>query len=72
MIDIDLHVSMERITADEKARIWNFPQVGNRLSIFYKVTPVSIDTDLTSDFTRVTDLDISLTLNRQVKKTEKP
>ena len=68
MIDIDLHVTMERITVDEKSRIWNFPQVGNRLSLFYKVTPVSIDSDLTSDFTRVTDLDISLTLNKQVKK----
>lgn len=68
MIDIDLQISMERITADEKARIWNFPQVGNRLSLFYKVTPVSIDSDLASDFTRVTDLDISLTLNKQVKK----
>lgn len=70
MIDIDLHIDMERISVDEKGRIWNFPQVGNRLSVFYKVTPVAIDSELTSDFTRVTDLDISLQLNRQVKKPE--
>lgn len=56
----DLHISMLRMNADEKARIWNFQGVGNRLSLFYKVTPVAIDSGLRSGFTRVTDLDINV------------
>lgn len=56
----DIHISMVKMTMDEKARIWNFPNVGNRLSLFYKVTPVSIDSLLESSITRVTDVDINV------------
>ena len=56
----DIHISMVKMTMDEKARIWNFPNVGNRLSLFYKVTPVSIDSLLESGITRVTDIDINV------------
>lgn len=56
----DIHISMVKMTMDEKARIWNFPNVGNRLSLFYKVTPVSIDSSLEGSITRVTDVDINV------------
>lgn len=58
---MDLRIQMQKISIDEKSRIWNFPNVGNKLSLFYKVSPVAIDSELTSDMTRVTDLDITVT-----------
>ena len=58
---MDLRIQMQKISIDEKSRIWNSPNVGNKLSLFYKVSPVAIESELTSDMTRVTDLDITVT-----------
>lgn len=63
----ELHITMLKPDIDEKARIWNFPNVGNRLSLFYKVSPVAIDSGLQKDITRVTDLDINLSNMRGEK-----
>ena len=47
---MDLRIQMQKISIDEKSRIWNFPNVGNKLSLFYKVSPVAIESELTSLF----------------------
>jgi hypothetical protein len=60
MSGMDLRISMQRLTLDEKSKIWSFPNVGNRLSLFYKVAPVAIDSALTAKVTRVTELDINV------------
>lgn len=59
----ELHITMLKPDVDEKSRIWSFPNVGNRLSLFYKVSPVAIDSEIRKDITRVTDLDINVSLN---------
>lgn len=59
----ELHIQMLKLDVDEKSRIWNFPNVGNRLSLFYKVSPVAIDSEISRKVTRVTDLDINVSLN---------
>lgn len=56
----DLHIQLLRMTVDEKSRIWNFPNVGSRLSLFYRVSPVTIDPALSDAVTRVTDVDINV------------
>lgn len=56
----ELHIHMLSPDQDEKAKIWSFPNVGNRLSLFYKVSPVAIDSEISRKTTRVTDLDISV------------
>lgn len=60
----ELHVTMLKLEVDEKARIWSFPNVGNRLSLFYKVSPVAIDSEVRKNITRVTDLDINISLKK--------
>jgi hypothetical protein len=60
MSGMDLRISMLRLNADEKSKIWSFPNVGNRLSLFYKVTPVAIDSAVMEKVTRVTELDINV------------
>lgn len=56
----EIHIQMQKMTPDEKSRIWNFPNVGNRLSLFYKVSPVTIDSGIGTGVTRVTDLDVNV------------
>ena len=36
--------------------------MGNRLSLFYRVSPVAIDSEISRKVTRVTDLDINVSL----------
>jgi hypothetical protein len=56
----ELHIYMQKLDVDVKARLWNFPNVGNRLSLFYKVSPVAIDSGVSKKITRVTDIDINV------------
>jgi hypothetical protein len=60
---MDLHVMMLRLTADERAQIWGFPNVGMRLSLFYKVTPIAIDSTVSEKVNRVRELDFNVDHN---------
>jgi hypothetical protein len=62
-IGMDLHVMMLRLTADERAQIWGFPNVGMRLSLFYKVTPIAIDSTVSEKVNRVRELDFNVDHN---------
>lgn len=62
MSGTELHIQMLKPDEDEKSRIWSFPNVGNRLSLFYRVSPVAIDSEISRKVTRVTDLDINVSL----------
>lgn len=55
-----LHIQMQKPDMDEKSKIWNFPNMGNRLSLFYKVSPVAIDSGVSRRTMRVTDVDINV------------
>ncbi|MDE6516290.1 MAG: DUF4255 domain-containing protein [Acetatifactor sp.] len=59
----ELHIQMLKLDPDEKSRIWSFPNTGNRLSLFYKVSPVAIDSEISRKVTRVTELDINVSMN---------
>lgn len=56
----ELHIHMMRTTVDEKSRVWSFPNVGNRLTLFYRVSPVTIDSSISKKVKRVTELDINV------------
>ncbi|MFG6367617.1 MAG: DUF4255 domain-containing protein [Lachnospiraceae bacterium] len=56
--DFDLHIQMMNPDIDEKSKIWSFPNVSNRLSLFYKVSPIAIDSAVSRKFSRVTEVDI--------------
>ena len=55
-----LHIQLQKPDMDEKSKIWNFPNMGSRLSLFYKVSPVAIDSGVSRTATRVTDVDINV------------
>jgi hypothetical protein len=56
----ELHIKLQSLEADERAKIWSFHDVGSKLSLYYKVSPVSIDSTESLPFARVTDMDINV------------
>ncbi|MDE7323223.1 MAG: DUF4255 domain-containing protein [Lachnospiraceae bacterium] len=59
-----LYIQMQKPDMDEKSKIWNFPNMGNRLSLFYKVSPVAIDSGISRKTARVTDVDINVSQHK--------
>lgn len=55
---IDLRVEMLRLDNEEKSKIWTFPNEPYRTSLFYKVSPVVINSSRYRDITRVSEADI--------------
>lgn len=60
MTGVDLRVEMLRLTAEQKAKIWNFPNIPYKTSIFYKVAPVSIDSARIHEISRVRQVEINV------------
>ncbi|MBE6611254.1 MAG: DUF4255 domain-containing protein [Ruminococcaceae bacterium] len=48
------------LESEEKTRIWNIPDTPYKLSLFYKVYPIEIDSLTVSDVTRVTTADFTI------------
>jgi len=60
MSGVDLRIEMLRLDAEQKSKIWNFPNIPYRASIFYKVSPVSIDSARKKEITRVRQVEINI------------
>jgi len=54
---IQPRIIMQRLDSDERNKIWNFPNTSYRLSLFYKVSPVAIDSNIRNEFVRVRETD---------------
>lgn len=50
----DMSISFINLTTEEKSRIWTFPNLPYRLSLFYKVAPVEIESTRIRSAQRVT------------------
>ena len=48
------------LESEEKTRLWNIPEVPYKLSIFYKVYPVEIESLKITDITRVTTAEFNV------------
>ena len=44
----------------EKMKLWNNPNSGYRLSVFYKVSPVPVESERSTEIHRVTQIDMSV------------
>ena len=53
-------IEMLSIEPDAKMKIWNNPNSGYRLSIFYKVSPVPVESTRSVPIRRVTQMDITM------------
>ena len=57
---MDLHVQFQRLTMEEKGRIWNFQGLSYQLSLFYKVSPVVMESGREREVTRVMHTEIGV------------
>lgn len=49
----DIRIQLLSLSVDEKSKIWNFPNIGNKVCLFYKVSPVAVDSGFSEDIVRV-------------------
>ncbi|QZY54461.1 DUF4255 domain-containing protein [Crassaminicella profunda] len=55
-----VEIVLNNMKHEEKIRLWNFPNQPYRLSMFYKVAPVYIESTRIKQIKRVLDVDITL------------
>lgn len=63
----DITIRMVDMQLEDKMRVYNVPNSGYKMSLFYKVAPVGIESSKTRKIARVMDMDITL----QVRDEEK-
>lgn len=56
----DLHVQLLRLSMEEKAGIWNLQDTAYQLSLFYRVSPVAIESGRERDVSRVMETDFGV------------
>lgn len=54
-----LQIELLRMDMDEKNKIWNFGGVPYKLSLFYKISPVVLDSARTREISRVNSFDVN-------------
>lgn len=53
----DTFIEMLRLEQDEKMKLWSVPNVAYKMSLFYKVHPIEIESERVREVHRVTDVD---------------
>lgn len=64
----DLRIEIERIAAEDKIKLWPTSEKPYKLSLFYLVVPVEIESMRVRDITRVSEIDITVTSEEKKKK----
>ncbi len=55
-----IKIEMLRLDNDEKMKLWNMPDVPYKLSLYYKVSPIEVESDRIKTVHRVTEIDMEL------------
>lgn len=53
-------IELLQLEHDEKMKLWNVPNMPYKLSLFYKVYPVEIESDRMKEITRVADVEFTV------------
>lgn len=54
--DWQIVTQMERISTEDKLKLWSFPDLPYKVSLYYKVTPVPIESELVHETERVKEV----------------
>lgn len=57
---VDMRIEMLRMDTEKKSKIWNFPNIPYKTSIFYKVSPIAIDSARIQNISRVREVEITV------------
>lgn len=55
-----MNIEYINISVDEKSKIWSFPNINYKTSLFYKVYPIEIKSARSKEVSRVTSLDLNI------------
>ena len=58
--EMNLRVRLLNLNVEEKQRLWNFPNLPYRASLYYRVAPVEVESTRIKQVKRVTDVDFSV------------
>jgi hypothetical protein len=58
--DFALHIEMLSLELEEKMKVWAVPNKAYKLSLFYRVAPVELESAKTKEIQRVVDVDITV------------
>lgn len=59
-VSMAARIELQKIDHYEKMRMWNFPNVPYKLSLFYRVMPVEIPSAKSKSITRVTNVEFAV------------
>ncbi|MBO4395701.1 MAG: DUF4255 domain-containing protein [Eubacterium sp.] len=62
-------IELQRLTQEEKIKLWMFPETPYKMSLFYRVSPVEISSAKTTSIVRVRDIDMYVDEDRVLAKT---
>lgn len=57
--DMNVRIQLQNLSYEDKQKIWNIPSKAYKLSLFYKVAPVEIESTKLKNISRVTEIGIS-------------
>ena len=57
---LDVEISMQNLTLEDKMRIYTVPNSGYKLSLFYRAAPVEIESTRSRKTSRVLEVDFGL------------
>lgn len=60
MNGVDIRIEMLRMDLEQKSKIWNFPNIPYKTSIFYKLSPICIDSARIKEISRVRHVEINV------------
>ena len=56
LIGTDIHVEFQNLSLEEKMRLWNVPDAQYRPSLFYKVSPIEVESTRSRPVSRVSEV----------------
>lgn len=58
--EMDLRIRMQNLAVEEKQRLWNYPNNPYRVSLFYKVSPIEVESARILSVRRVVAVDMEV------------
>ena len=58
--DTMARIELQRVSTEDKLKLWPFQEEPYKVSLFYKVTPVVIDSAVTKEVTRVRERRVNM------------
>lgn len=66
--DVDIGIELQRLSSEEKMRVWTVPNQAYKTSLFYKVGPVAIESTRSKRTARVTDVSVTMEEKREKRR----